>query len=314
MDRPQHVLFAFVGEFTHLAFSNAIEPLRLANRLTERDLYTWTFASRDGAPVVASNGARMMVDTCYADLPKFDLLFLITGNDVREHIDRQLLAFLRKARVSGAQMATFCSGAFAFAAAGFLDDQDAALHWEFHVPFREAYPKVHLASGVYVRDGTVMTAAGGHASADLVLDLLRREHGQELATSVSDQMLYNSVRTEASLQRISIQARYGVRSDKLARAISAIEEKPDEIKSVAEICQYAGISSRQLERLFKRYLNTTPKKHLLGIRLAKARQLLQQTEMSVTEITLACGFENTSHFARLYRRSFGISPREQRAM
>ncbi|MBF9053043.1 helix-turn-helix domain-containing protein [Rhodobacterales bacterium LSUCC1028] len=82
----------------------------------------------------------------------------------------------------------------------------------------------------------------------------------------------------------------------------------------AEICQYAGISSRQLERLFKRYLNTTPKKHLLGVRLAKARQLLQQTEMSVTEITLACGFENTSHFARLYRRAFGIAPREQRAI
>lgn len=314
MNQPTHVLILFVGEFTHLAFSNAVEPLRLANRMSGETLYTWAFASPDGGPAASSNGARMLVDHSYADVVTFDHLFLVTGNDLRDHIDKPLLAFLRRARHQRASIAAFCSGAFALAEAGLLDGRQVALHWEFHAPFREAYPDVQLSNAVFVKDGPILTAAGGQAVADLVLSLIHEQHGPHLAETVSDQMIYNTVRTEAAQQRVSFQARYGIRSEKLSRAIRVMEEDLEEIETMSRVAERTGISNRQLERLFKRYLNSTPKKYLNALRLGRARQLLQETEMSVTEVTLACGFENPSHFSRLYRQTYGVSPREQRAI
>ncbi len=314
MNQTTHVLFVFVGEFTHLAFSNALEPLRIANRMSGKRLYSWGFMSKDGAPVTASNEVRMMVDHSFADILKSDYLFLIPGNDLRDHIDKPLLSLLRRARSQGATLATFCSGAFAFAEAGLLDDKEAALHWEFHAPFKEQFPDVHLSNAVFVKNGPVITAAGGQASADLVLSLVREEHGAELAETVSDQMLYNTVRQGGAQQRVSFQARYGIRCEKLSLAIRIMERDLDQIATMSEVAEESGVSNRQLERLFKRYLDVTPKKYLMSLRLAKGRQLLQETEMSVTEVTLACGFENPSHFSRLYRQTFGVTPREQRAI
>lgn len=314
MDRTSQVLFVFVGEFTHLAFSNALEPLRIANRMSGERLYSWSFMSEDGAPVTASNEVRMMVDHSFADVVKYDYLFLVPGNDLRDHIDKPLLALLRRARYQGATIATFCSGAFAFAEAGLLEDQEAALHWEFHAPFKEEFPQVHLSNAVFIKNGPVMTAAGGQAAADLVLSLIQDTHGRALAETVSDQMLYNTVRQGGAPQRVSFQARYGIRSEKLSQAIQIMERDLDQIITMSDVAEESGVSNRQLERLFKRYLDVTPKKYLMSLRLAKGRQLLQETEMSVTEVTLACGFENPSHFSRLYRQTFGVTPREQRAI
>ncbi len=314
MKTQRHVLFFFVGEFTHLAFANAIEPLRLANRMSDETLYTWAFMSADGKEATSSNGARMLMDHSASDVTQFDHFFLITGNDLRAHIDKPLLAVLRRARHQGASIAAFCSGAFALAEAGFLNQREVALHWEFHAPFREHFPEVHLSNAVFVKEGPILTAAGGQAVADLVLSLIREQQGVELAEMVSDQMLYSTVRTEAAQQRVSFQARFGIRCEKLSRAIRVMEADLERIDTMGEVAERAGMSNRQLERLFKRYLNTTPKKYLISLRLGRARQLLQETELSVTEVTMACGFENPSHFSRLYRQAYGVSPREQRAI
>lgn len=127
-------------------------------------------------------------------------------------------------------------------------------------------------------------------------------------------MLYNTVRQGGAPQRVSFQARYGIRSEKLSQAIRIMERDLDQIITMTDVAEESGVSNRQLERLFKRYLDVTPQKYLMSLRLAKGRQLLQETEMSVTEVTLACGFENPSHFSRLYRQTFGVTPREQRAI
>lgn len=314
MAEPQHFLFVFVGEFTQLAFANAIEPLRIANRMSGETLYTWSFMSEDGGAVTASNGVRMLMDHSFNDCVTFDQLFIITGNDVQEHISKRLLALVRRTRYQGIPVAAFCSGAFVLAEAGLLDGRSVALHWEFHAAFSETYPDIDLSPGVYVKDSAIMTAAGGQAAADMVLDLIAARHGEGLAVTVSDQMVYNSVRTASATQRVSFQARFGIRCDVLSKAMQVMERDLDAITTMTEVAAHTGVSIRQLERLFKKHLNTTPKKHLQTLRLARGRQLLQQTEMSVTEVTLACGFENPSHFSRVYRQAYGVGPRQQRAI
>jgi transcriptional regulator GlxA family with amidase domain len=146
-----------------------------------------------------------------------------------------------------------------------------------------------------------------------MLHLIGRAHGQDLATEVADQMVYNAVREGTAAQRVSIQSRHGMRNEHLKRAIAMMEAALETPMSPSLIAEDLGISTRQLERLFGRYLNSTPKHYFMEMRLNKAQNLLVQTEQSVTEIAMACGFQTTSHFSKVYRAHFGTSPLSQRA-
>lgn len=314
MEKPKTYTFALVGAFSHLAFANAVEPLRIANRMSGRELYRWALMSEDGTTAMASNGTRMLMDRGFDGELDRDALFLVTGNDVHQHITKPVLSLLRRARAWGIPLGTFCSGAIVFAKAGFLNGRQAALHWEFHPGFEEDFPEVELVPGVFVADGPFLTASGGYAAADLMLHMIARDHGEDPAQVVSDQMVYNTVREGSAEQRVSFQSRSGIRVPKLAKAVSVMQDTLDNPVSTAEIASKAGLSTRQLERLFGKYLQTTPKKYLMKLRLDRARQLLIQTEMSVIEVSTVCGFASSSHFSRAYRNLFGVRPAEQKGV
>lgn len=314
MEKPKTYLFALVGAFSHLAFANAVEPLRIANRMSGRDLYRWALMSEDGTIATASNGTRMLVDRGFDGPLDCDALFLVTGNDVRDHISKPVLSLLRRARVLGIPLGTFCSGPIVFAKAGFLTGRKVALHWEFHAGFAEEFPDITLVPGVFVEDGPFFTASGGYAAADLMLHLISREQGPELAQIVSDQMVYNTVRDGSAEQRVSFQSRTGMRSKKLAKAVTVMQRLLDNPVAISDIADEVGLSTRQMERLFGKHLMTTPKKYLTQLRLDRARHLLMQTEMSVIEVSTVCGFANSSHFSRAYRNKFGVRPSEQKGV
>jgi transcriptional regulator GlxA family with amidase domain len=188
----------------------------------------------------------------------------------------------------------------------------AAIHWEYHDSFMEAFPDVSLVRSVFVADEKHMTASGGTATADLMLHLIERDHGYDLSVAVADQMVYNAVRDATAEQRVSLQSRTGMRNRHLARAIQIMQDHLGEPVSPKVISDEIGISTRQLERLFGKYLNTSPRKYFMEMRLERARNLLVQTESSVTEVALACGFESPGHFSRVYRSAFGVTPMLQR--
>jgi transcriptional regulator GlxA family with amidase domain len=165
---------------------------------------------------------------------------------------------------------------------------------------------------VFVADEKIITASGGTATADLMLHLIERDHGRDLAVNVADQMVYNAVRDATAEQRVSLQSRHGMRNPHMAKAIQKMGDTLETPVSPTVIAEEIGISTRQLERLFGKYLNCSPKKYYIEMRLEKARHLLIQTEKSITEIALACGFESSGHFARMYRAAFGITPTLQR--
>jgi transcriptional regulator GlxA family with amidase domain len=307
----EHFAFLLVEEFTHIAFSCAIEPLRIANLLSGKELYRWSFVSEDGTTAVSSNGSVTLVHHGFDAIPECDRLFVLSGINVQKHVTPQLLSVLRRERARGKRIGALCSGAYVLAKAGFLDGVQTAIHWEFHDSFMEEFPQVNLVRNVFVADERFITASGGTATADLMLHLIERDHGYNLSVEVSDQMVYNAVRDATAEQRVSLQSRHGMRNKHLARAIQMMTETIETPVSPSVIAEEVGISARQLERLFGKYLNCSPKKYYVELRLERARRLLLQTEQSITEIAMACGFESPGHFSRVYRAAFGVTPSVQ---
>lgn len=313
MTETRHFSFFLLPEFTHIAFSCALEPLRIANLVSGKPLYRWTLMSEDGKTVTCSNGSVTLVDAGMEAGRKVDRLFLISGLNVPAHTTPKLLAWLRRERAAGTPLGGICSAAYVLAKAGFLDGMDCALHWAWHDLFAEEFPDVRLVRNVFVARERIVTAAGGTAAADLMLHLIGKDHGEDLATEVADQMVYNAVREGSAAQRVSIQSRHGMRNEHLRRAIAIMERSLETPLSPSLIAEELGISTRQLERLFGRYLNSSPKQYYMEMRLNRAQNLLVQSEQSVTEIAMACGFQTTSHFSKVFRAHFGRSPLSQRA-
>lgn len=313
MSETQHFTFFLLHDFTHIAFSCALEPLRIANLVSGKPLYRWTLASADGKTATCSNGSVTLTQAGLEPTRHTDRLFVISGVDVQTHTTTSVLNWLRRERASGTPLGAICSGAYVLAKAGFLDGVETSVHWAWHDLFQEEFPDVRLVRNVFCARDRIITASGGTAAADLILHLIARAHGPDLATEVADQMVYNAVREGTAAQRVSIQSRHGMRNEHLKRAISIMESSIETPLSPSLIAEDLGISTRQLERLFARYLNSTPKHYFMEMRLHRAQNLLVQTEQSVTEIAMACGFQSTSHFSKVFRAQFGTSPVFQRA-
>lgn len=312
MQKPQHFTFVLVEDFSHLAFSCAVEPLRIANLLSGQNLYRWSFASEDGQSATCSNGSVTLVHHGLDTLPKCDRLFVLSGINMRERLTKPLLTMLRRQARHGTRIGALCSGAWILAEDGFLNGMKAAIHWEFHDAFMERFPEVTLVRNVFVADERHLTASGGTATADLMLHLIECDHGEDLSMTVADQMVYSAAREATAAQRVSLQSRNGIRNAHLTRAIQRMRETIEDPLSAAQIAAEIGISTRQLERLFGMFLNTSPKKYFMELRLERARHLLIQTEAPVIEIALACGFESPGHFSRVYRAAYGVAPMQQR--
>ncbi|MCK0101448.1 GlxA family transcriptional regulator [Pseudohalocynthiibacter sp. F2068] len=308
MSETEHYVFLLVEGFSHLAFSCAVEPLRIANLVSGKPLYHWSYISENGDTATSSNDSVTLVHGGLEPLNKVDILFVLSGLNVWEHITPGLLSFIRRERAHGIKIGALCSGAFVLAKAGLLDGVPTALHWEYHDSFMEEFPEVSLCRNVFVSDAKYITASGGTATADLMLHLIEKNHGSDLAVAVADQMVYNAVREATAEQRVSLQSRHGIRNPNLVRAIQIIADSIEDPVSPSVIADEVGISTRQLERLFGRYLNCSPAKYFLDMRLHKAQNLLLQTEQSVTEISLSCGFKTQAHFARVFRAQFGNTP------
>jgi len=313
MTTPRHFVFILVEDFSHLAFSCALEPLRIANHVAGAPLYRWSLISPDGRTATSSNGEVTLVHGGLEPTRHADRLFVISGTGVQSRATPDLLRFLRRERSAGTQIGGICSGAYILAAAGFLDGEEAAIHWDYHDVFAENFPETRLVRSVFVANGRFTTASGGTAAADLMLHLIGLEHGADLAIAVADQMVYNAVRSGSDAQRVSLQSRHGMRNAHLIRAIALIEQSVEEPIAICDIADNLGISARQLERLFRKYLNCSPKRYIMEMRLHRARNLLVQSELSVTEIAMACGFSTTSHFSKVFRGFFGRTPFSFRA-
>lgn len=311
-DTPRRFVFVLLDQFTLLSFAAAIDCLRLANRMTGKELYSWKLIGEGGETISCSTGTTFRLDGGLEELHRDDVVMICGGRDVQSATTKKVLNWLRREARRGLTIGGLCTAAFTLAKAGLLDNKRATIHWENHDSFAEEFLEVELTKSVFVKDGNRWTTAGGTSSIDLFLQIIADQYGEEIANAVADQQIYSSIRTDQDTQRLSIPTRIGVRHPKLSRVIQAMELNIEEPISPSILAKDVGMSTRQLERLFRRYLNRSPKRYYMELRLQKARNLLMQTDMSVINVALACGFSSPSHFSKCYRSHYDTTPYRER--
>ena len=309
---PTHFGFLTLRQFSMIAFTNAIEPLRMANYLSREEIYRWTVYSVDGMPVPASNGLTVAqtapIDE--SDLP--DILFVCGGIDVQHVVDESLLQLLRRIARKRIVIGALCTGSYALAKAGLLDDYRCAIHWENLSALRETFPRTVFTPDLFVVDRDRCTCTGGIAPLDLMLHLIAPRIGKTLTAGISDQFIVERVRDGKDRQRIPLPARLGGYHKSLTQAAALMEANIEEPLSLEELAQMTEVSQRQLQRLFRRNLGVTPAQYYVNMRLRRARELLLQTDLPIMNITVACGFRSPCHFSKSYRSVFGHSPSRER--
>jgi AraC family carnitine catabolism transcriptional activator len=303
--------FLLLPEFSSIGFMSAIEPLRVANRF-RGELYRWHILSLDGGPVCASNGISLNAESAIDAVATAQNVLVVAGFNPLTRYTRTLGEWLRRMDRAGATLGGIDTGSFVLAEAGLLRHERVTLHWEAASAFQERYPSLAVSQELFEIDERRITCAGGTASIDLMLDLIARGHGAELAAQVSEQFVLGRIRQRSDHQRMQIAARYGIHNRKLIQVIGVMERHMEEPLSPDALAEDIGVTRRQLERLFCSAMKDTPTHFYLGLRLARARELLQQTDMSIMAVCVACGFESPSHFSRTYRARFGSSPRQDR--
>ncbi|MDQ0467413.1 GlxA family transcriptional regulator [Labrys wisconsinensis] len=309
---PEPIGFLLVPQFSMMAFSAAVEPLRVANRLSGRRLFSWHTASVDGAPVASSGGMALPVERRLADLAAIPTLIVCASFEPEKGAGKPTLAALRRLARRGTTIGALDTGAWILAAAGLLEGASATMHWEAAPGFAEAFPDIAISEALFEVGGNRFTCAGGTAALDLMLDMIARKHGQSLAVAVSEQFIHDRIRDRHDRQRMSLPRRLGVVNGKLLRVVEAMEGHLETPLDARRLAGLSGVSPRQLERLFRAQLKESPSAYYLKLRLERARGLLRQTDMSVMEIAMACGYSSASCLSRSYRGHFGIAPRQDR--
>ena len=307
--RPQqHIVFLLLSNFSLLAFSSAIEPLRIANQLSGQALFTWVVISADGQSAQCSNGTRIEVEGGLGDCPPGSMFFVCGGVEPDKSATKQVGDWLRLQWRTGRTIGGLCTGAYSLARAGILEGRKFTLHWENLAPFIEQFDHLDPVEQLYCIDGRIMTCGGGAAATDLFVEIVQMLFGEDLASSVLSMCLHGHHRPATLQQKTSVAALIGTRHPLLSEVIRYLQRNIEPVLELRTLADSLGISSRQIQRLFRRYLGTTPKQYHTSLRLERGRALLSETDMGVSEIAFACGFANASTFARAFRIKYGVSP------
>ncbi|WPC75576.1 choline metabolism transcriptional regulator GbdR [Vibrio porteresiae] len=304
--------FLLLNNFTMLALASAVDPLRMANQLTGKTLYDWYIISEDGLGVKASDGITVTPDMSMSQAPQLDTLIVVGGVNIVRSYTRKQVSWLQSLARKHIRLGGVCTGPYLLAEAGLLDGYNCSVHWECLATLQERHPRVNCLNHLFVIDRDRMTCSGGSVPLDMMITMIQKDFGRELGSSISEMFICDRVRGENDYQRVPLKHMLGTAQPKLVETITLMEANIEEVIELDELASYVGLSRRQLERLFQKYLQCSPSKYYLKLRLYRARQLLRQTTMSIIDIATACGFVSSPHFSKCYRLHIGISPKAER--
>lgn len=302
--------FAFFlqPEFTLLAFSSAVDPLRIANQLSQKPLFHWQVLSEDGKPVTSSSGVTVVVDGPLGEMSPDTTLIICAGNPTGAEASARTLSMINRHHRFGGRLGAICTGATTLARAGLLAGRAFTLHWENQPAFCERFPDLTPSANKFEIDGRVLTSGGGAAATDLMLALIERDLGRNFAAMVSD-MCLRRVDIGADLpQRSALSAVAQTRNPGLIALVNLMKAHFEDPLDMEALAERAGYSRRHIERLFKTTLGESPARFYQNLRLDHGRSLLADTELSLFEIAAACGFESKAYFSRAFCKRFGEPP------
>ncbi|MCC4246988.1 GlxA family transcriptional regulator [Stappia indica] len=309
----QTVALILLDQFSLIAFTSTIEPIRIANRVLGQEFYSWKTYSVDGNPVQASNGCHVSVQGSINDLEDADITLICSGVDVeRVPLPKELGTKLRKLNARGRTYGAVCTGSYVLARYHLLDGRRCTIHWENLRSFREEFPEIEVSGDLFAIDRNCITCAGGMAALDMMLRVIAIQHGAYLAHEVAEVALYQNMRSGESAQRHDLESRTGISNVKILDAIRIMDLHIEDPLSCQQLAMTVNLSPRQLERLFRRHFDCTPGQYYLKLRLETARDLLRRTNRPVLDVAIACGFASTSHFTKCYRERYSCTPTEER--
>jgi transcriptional regulator GlxA family with amidase domain len=307
-----HFGFLTLPSFSMIAFSSAVEVLRMANYVSRAPHYRWSVLTPDGIAARASNGITVKPTRTLDDAGLPDVLIVCGGTQIRHAVDGRVKTLLAEVAQQGVPLGGICTGAYALMAAGLLDDYRCAVHWEDLSALHTEFPRVRFADELFVIDRDRLTCTGGTAPLDLMLNLVGSRLGQQLAAQVSEQFILERIRTANDPQPIPVDARVGFSRAELVEVVRLMEANIEEPLSLDELARLVQLSQRHLQRMFKVYLSVSPTHYYLTLRLRRARDLLRTTDTSIARVTAICGFHSPCHFSKAYRAQFGHSPSAER--
>ena len=321
---PMRIGFLLLPQFGLLSLSGALDVLAAANRILDERAYAWTMLAPGREPFVSAGTLKVPVDSPLSDTTELDGVFVVSETPLPQREFDDAVAWLQRFGAPVAAMRAgmnpphnlvggIGTGSYLLARAGLLRGFRATIHWPYTSLLAEDFPDTVVSSNLFETDRNRLTCAGGNASVDMMLNWLGGRHGEDLVTELLDHFGLERLRSHTDHQRVPLSARIGGGQPKLTEAVSLMEANYEEPLPTEEIARLVGVSRRQLERLFKQYLNSLPSRYYLELRLNRARHLLQQTSQSILQIGLSCGFSSGPHFSSAYRNHFSITPREQRS-
>jgi AraC family carnitine catabolism transcriptional activator len=304
---PGRLDFVILQEFPLYALVPAIEALRLANQTAGRRLYDWRLLSVDGQSVTSGSGVTLPVQGSIADVVFSPMAIVCAGNHPLQHVSRPLLNWLRRLDRHGAILGAIDTGAFVLAEAGLLKNHVITLHWEAIALFRDTYAGIDVREQLFIFDSNRITCAGGHASLDMMLHLIRIGHGTALAQVVANAFISPDMRESGDAQRFA-PANRDEETSRIARIIRTMERNVAIPLKATELAVMAHIDERAMSRAFRRSLGDSPMHYYLKLRLQMARNDLFYTSVAIGEIADRYGFSHVEVFSRAFKTHYGLSP------
>ena len=306
------VTFVIVPRFNMATLVSLIEPMRVANYLCSKQIYSWTILSFEGSQVCASNGMSVKAIKPTENIKSHDLIFILGSWGCEHYARRELTAWVRHQYSRGARICSVELGCYIVARAGLLAGKKLTTHWSWLPGFQERYSEMEVVEQLYTINEKVISCAGGFSGIDMMLQLISDQLGSRLSGEIADQMLYHPIRAGESPQRRLLGRGNEELLPLVAKAIDYIEENIGDPLPIPDIATQIGVSQRQLERQFKRSIGCSVVQFALLARLQHSRVLLIATKLSVREIATASGFNTLSHFSYAFKKCFGRRPSEYR--
>ena len=311
-DQPMTIGVLAIDGFAMMCYASTVEPLRAANLLAGARLYNVVHVSEDGSSAVSSLGASAPPSVSFQEKLDYDVMLVIAGSNPIVYQNKVVFDWLRRQARSGVVMGGISGGPAILANAGLMEGKRMTIHWDHASIMAELSPSLMIERSLYVMDRDRITCAGGSAPMDLMHAMIATHHGAEFARKVSDWFLHTEIRHSNAPQKSGKIARYGTHNRAVLDAIELMENHLGDTLTLEQLTRFTQLSKRQLNRLFFKELNTSPMRFYREMRLEKARNLLQNSALSLTEVALATGFANSAHFSTAFSNHYGIAPSKQR--
>ena len=304
----QRIGFLLVPGFSLSALSGATEPLRIANRVDQEELYRCDLISIDGRRVTSNGGFCLLPNLSIDDECEFSIVFIVSSLDAAKFQYQRAIDWLRDLAARGCKLGGLGCGTVLLARAGLLNGHHFTLPWQLLWDFVEEFPDTEVRRDLFCIDRDRLTSAGGTAGLDLILAFIEDQRGRETAIKVAEELAYTHIRPPEECQRMAVQWRYEVTDRRVVNCITLMEDNIEQPVPIVTLAHIVGLSPRELERVFKREFGCSPSRFYLELRLKRAQELLTHSTNSILSIALECGFSDGSHLGKYYREIFHQTP------